>query len=204
MEKVLVISIGQLPATFASETLITDHSGLSSLDSAQFMDRPLAETDERFRQLIPYVVLRQQDQLFSYVRTRRGHEHRLHEMRSLGVGGHVNPSDLPESLAALRDEPIRVLSEAARREIGEEVNGFGSAELKWLGFICSNATEVERVHLGIVYVADVDADSIELTQEGRMSDAHFAGLDELNRDKSRYEGWSAIVIDHLVRESNRK
>lgn len=165
------------------------------------MDRTLAETDERFRQVIPYVVLREHNRLFSYVRTRRGQEQRLHQMRSIGVGGHINPTDFTTSIVPHQEDPIAALMVAARREIAEEIMGFGPSELKWLGFICSNATDVERVHFGIVYVADVQAESIELSQEGRMSDAMFVDIDDLRQSKSNYEKWSAIVIDYLANDS---
>ena len=52
-----------------------------------FLDRDLAERDERFKQLIPYVVLRFGRSVFSYVRGKKSSEARLVAMRSIGVGG---------------------------------------------------------------------------------------------------------------------
>src|SRR4051794_40076126 len=62
-------------------------------EQLRYLPRPEAENDPSFKQLIPYVVLRCGDQLFHYRRGRAGSEARLRTLRSLGVGGHINPGD---------------------------------------------------------------------------------------------------------------
>ena len=63
------------------------------LQSAIFLPREKAENDRRYRQIIPYVVLRYGDDLFSYVRI-SGSEARLEGKVSVGIGGHVSRADL--------------------------------------------------------------------------------------------------------------
>ncbi len=198
MEQILVILADRMPTGFASEQLIRDEQGFAPLVDARFIDRGLAESDERYRQVIPYVLLHQSGRWFSYARTRQGREPRLHDRRSLGIGGHINPTDLSGPVDALRSTPMEELALAARREIAEEVTGLGLPVLTWLGFICSQVSDVERVHLGVVYVAEVRTSAIDLTIEGKMTDARFVDMDELRRDRGAYEGWSRIVIDYLL------
>ena len=45
------------------------------------------------KQVIPYVVLRDGERWFLMRRTRAGGDARLHDLWSIGVGGHLNPGD---------------------------------------------------------------------------------------------------------------
>src|ERR1700722_9574637 len=65
------------------------------LDPAHFsfLPRSLAENDPSYKQLIPYVVLKYRDQIFHYRRGQGAGEKRLRALRSIGIGGHINPSD---------------------------------------------------------------------------------------------------------------
>ena len=47
----------------------------------------------RFKQVIPYLVLRDGERYFLMRRTRAGGDARLHDRWSIGVGGHLNPGD---------------------------------------------------------------------------------------------------------------
>src|SRR4051794_32977075 len=58
-----------------------------------FRRRDEAETDPEWKQVIPYLVLRDRGSLFLMRRTRAGSDARLHERYSIGIGGHVNPAD---------------------------------------------------------------------------------------------------------------
>lgn len=178
---------------------VADPAGWGALDAATFLDRAAAEADESHRQVIPYVVLRSGDALFTYARNRRGNEARLHNLRSVGVGGHVNPADLPGDLAALAADPGAALAIAARRELAEEVRGVArTAPLEWLGFIFDDDASVSRVHLGVVYAVAAEPSLVRLSDEGKMVDGRFLPIRELVTDASRYEGWSQLTIAHLA------
>ncbi|HET7667485.1 MAG TPA: hypothetical protein VFK56_15730, partial [Mycobacterium sp.] len=61
--------------------------------SGRFVPRPHAEEDPSFKQLIPYVMVRDGERMFLTVRTAAGGDARLHGKASVGVGGHLNPVD---------------------------------------------------------------------------------------------------------------
>ena len=52
-----------------------------------------AENDPSWKQVIPYVALRDGGDIFLMRRTRAGRDVRLHDRYTIGVGGHVNPED---------------------------------------------------------------------------------------------------------------
>src|SRR5687768_11211932 len=58
-----------------------------------YMDRKEAEVNPAFKQIIPYCVLSCDDKIFVYQRTKKGGDSRLHDLYSIGVGGHINPED---------------------------------------------------------------------------------------------------------------
>ena len=51
------------------------------------------EADPSFKQVIPYLVLRDGERYFLMRRTRAVVDARLHDRWSIGVGGHLNPGD---------------------------------------------------------------------------------------------------------------
>jgi predicted NUDIX family phosphoesterase len=157
------------------------------------MGRDLAEGDEAWRQIIPYVIVQVGDRVLSYARTPRGSESRLHGFRSIGVGGHVNPPDLPGGLDAVRRSSVDTLAQAARREIDEETQGISDPQMRFMGYLRDDDSAVARVHVGFVY--RLRATSADLSQEGKMTDPRLLSWDELRAERERYEGWSRLIIE---------
>ena len=196
---VLVVPMASLAAAVADRGLVTDEAGWRAMAGARFVARGPAEEDESLRQVIPYVVLRDRGALFTYARNRAGREQRLHDLRSIGVGGHVNPGDVPADLKGFGSAPRPLLAAAARRELDEELRGLpGDSALEWRGFILDEEAAVSRVHLGVVFVTDVDPTAVHLSDEGRMADGRFVLIEELASDAAAYEGWSRLVIGHFA------
>jgi predicted NUDIX family phosphoesterase len=199
LEQVLVVPTARLDALGRFEGFSDDRRCFGALAEARFVERGPAERDESRRQIIPYVVIRAPYGVFSYARTGAGREARLHGRRSIGVGGHINPPDLPEGLAALARAPVETLAAAARRELAEETVGLDGVRLDWLGFLRDESAPVARVHFGVVFLADLPHGRIRLTDEGAMADARWRSLAELDADQAAYEGWSRLVIRHMAR-----
>jgi predicted NUDIX family phosphoesterase len=122
---------------------------LLAAENLQFLPRVRAEDDPSFKQIIPYVVLRWRDQVFHYTRGKGGGEKRLRALRSVGIGGHINPCD-----HAPGESPYRL---GMLREIEEEVFLETGYTEQCLGLINDDATPVGQVHLGIVHVFDLES-----------------------------------------------
>lgn len=152
--------------------------------------REQAEEDPSFKQLIPYVVFRSGDRVFRYIRGRRGGEARLHELRSIGVGGHIVAGDV--SLFE------NVYEAGMRREIDEEVEAPRSGQPpRVVGLINDDSTPVGRVHFGVVHLWDLPAPELR-RREGALVQAGFASLAELAAERERFEAWSQFVLDWLL------
>jgi predicted NUDIX family phosphoesterase len=160
------------------------------LDSPGLEFRPRAEveTDPSVKQLIPYAVFRWRHRLFHYRRGAGGGETRLRALRSVGVGGHINPVD-----ADSRD-PYRA---GLQRELAEEVVIDSPMRESVLGLVYDPSTAVGQVHLGVVHLFDLDRPAIR-PRETDLCDAGFAPVAELNTDRAAFESWSQFVLDALA------
>ena len=191
-EQVLVIPTQVLvdAGLFQGFSPRTDHYLPRLLDPRhlQYLRRAQAEEDPAFKQIIPYVVLRWRDQVFNYVRGKRAAETRLQALRSVGVGGHINPAD-----TNLFDSPYR---QAMLREVNEEVRLDTAYEERCLGLINDDRTPVGQVHLGIVHIFDLAEPRVQRREQG-LTRAGFTPLAELLAARAAFETWSQFVLDEM-------
>ena len=165
------------------------------LRSLQVRPRSQAESDPTFKQLIPYVAFVSGDQVFRYVRGRRGSEERLHAQHSVGVGGHVRSADV-----SLFEDTYR---SGMLRELAEEVDldpATGSERI--VGLLNDDSTEVGRVHFGVVHRWDLPRPQLG-TREGHLLRSGFYPLAELLAEKQVFETWSQSVLEWLAATSPR-
>jgi len=154
-----------------------------------FLPRSLAENDPSHKQLIPYVILRCAGQVYHYRRGQGAGEKRLRALRSIGVGGHINPLD-----GETGSNPYR---QALLRELEEEIFLETTYEERCLGLINDDSTPVGQVHLGIVHVFEL-AEPKARRREADLTQDGFAPLAELIRNKQEFETWSQFVLDHFA------
>jgi predicted NUDIX family phosphoesterase len=177
-------------------------ANINELDlTPKFMDRDKAEVNENFLQLIPYIVISTIDGkfVFTYQRGKAGGEERLHGQYTCGLGGHINPEDVTSSVE--HDPLVKILKEAAIREVEEEVGcKFGFNDFKLNGFIFSDKTAVDRVHLGVLMMLVLEEEDIKkLFDKGELDTVVnremklVSDLQELE-----LENWSRISIDELT------
>jgi predicted NUDIX family phosphoesterase len=160
------------------------------LDPAHFvfLPRSQAEDDPNYKQLIPYVVMKYRDQLFCYTRSQSSGETRLHALRSIGIGGHINPIDHGSA-----EHPYR---QGMLREVAEEVILDTAYHETCLGFINDDSSPVGQVHLGIVHLFELDAPNIQ-RREIVLTNAGLAPLAELMHEMAAFETWSQFVLREL-------
>ena len=149
-----------------------------------FRPRREVEHDRSWKQVIPYVVLRDGERLFLMRRTRSGGDPRLHERFSIGIGGHVNPGDGD-------------LMGGMRREWREELDAAFEPSFEPLGLLNDESDEVSAVHLGLVFAADAGGRPVEVRERDKL-EGGFAGLDQVRAAYPRMERWSQHVVDFLT------
>lgn len=173
-------------------THIPDYlSILLSLQNNLFLLRTQAEQDTRYKQLIPYVVLRHEDSVFSYVRGKKSSESRLIAMRSIGVGGHIEPID-----QSLFSSDRDMYLEAARREVSEEVKLDSPFHENIVALINDDSTDVGKVHIGIMHIWDL-AEPKVTKREGLITQSGFVPIETLKANLDELETWSQIALQVL-------
>src|SRR4051795_4496358 len=94
VERVLVVPRDVVPDRASWYGLRTD--GIEAFltvvaERGRYEPRSAMEVDPSFKQIIPYLVLRDGERYFLMRRTKAGGDARLHDRWSIGVGGHLNP-----------------------------------------------------------------------------------------------------------------
>jgi len=150
----------------------------------RFMRRGDAEEDPAFKQVIPYLVLRDGPRWFLMRRTRAGGDARLHDLWSIGVGGHLNPGDGDVRGGLLR-------------EWHEEIAADFVPDFEPFGLLNDDTTPVGAVHVGFVFNADAAGRPATIRETEKLTGSFVATADvELVRDD--LETWSRLVFDALT------
>ena len=151
----------------------------------RFEPRSAMESDPSFKQIIPYLVLRDGERYFLMHRTRAGGDARLHDRWSIGVGGHLNPGDGD-------------LHRGLRREWDEELVADFFPEFELIGLLNDDTTDVGAVHLGAVYVADAAGRPVSIRETDKLS-GDFAPPSAVAAVADDLESWSRLVFEFVER-----
>jgi predicted NUDIX family phosphoesterase len=149
-----------------------------------------AEDDPSWKQVIPYLALRDGGDIFLMRRTRAGGDVRLHDRYSIGVGGHVNPQD-GGVLGGLG------------REWAEEMAANFEPDFQPVGLLNDDDNAVGAVHLGLVFSADAKGRPVEVRETEKL-EGNFVPLADVGDVVDLLETWSALLFDFLIdNQTNR-
>lgn len=185
-ELVLGIPRDRLPGGAAWRGVVYGDVGpVLALIEAEGTYRPRGEVEEdrAWKQIIPYVVLRDRGSIFLMRRSRAGGDARLHERYSIGIGGHVNPED-------------GGLAGGLRREWNEELAADWEPEFRAVGLLNDDTDSVGAVHLGVVYSVEAAGRPASVRETHKLQGEFVAPLQVL-RVYERLETWSSLVYDFL-------
>ena len=157
------------------------------LDRGRYLDRPLAEESPEWKQPIPYVVVRDGDDVFLMERTDAGGDARLHRKASIGVGGHLNPVDEA-------DDPLMV---GLRREWAEELDADWEPDFQLVGLLNDDSNSVGSVHLGVVFSVEAAGRSVQVRETDKLS-GRMATPADIAQAWPRLETWSQLVAAELL------
>ena len=171
------------------------------LEDIMLGQRAVLEGDYDFRQVLPISIFVHGNKVWAYERTSKGGESRLHSKIAVAVGGHWDMADLTlvNGIIDLKAS----LSEAMRRELNEEVllssKVVSTEVLK--NKICCSETDVDKVHMAVVYVHQLDGEGIE-SAEDQLKTIGFVSPSELLEGDYNLETWAKIICEILVKESD--
>ena len=185
-ERVFVVPRTAVPDEAGWYGLRTD--GLDAFVTAvevagTYEPRARMEQDPSFKQVIPYLVLRDGPRYFLMQRTAAGGDARLHDRYSIGVGGHLNPGD-------------GGLLGGLRREWEEELEAAFVPQFRLVALLNDDTTPVGSVHLGAVYVADADGRAVAIRETDKLR-GDFATQAEVEAVADRLETWSQLAFAFL-------
>ncbi len=186
-EQVFVVPRAAIPGGCDWYGLRTDVPGdaIAALERlGRYGPRVEMERDRSFKQIIPYLVLRDGRRWFLMQRTEAGGDARLHGRYSIGVGGHLNPGD---------DGVLGGL----RREWGEEVIADFVPDFRLVALLNDDTTDVGAVHLGAVYVADATGRSVSIRETDKLT-GRFVDTATVAAVAGRLETWSRLIFESLT------
>lgn len=159
--------------------------------------RAMLENDEDFRQVLPISIFTHNGKVWAYERTSKGGESRLHNKIAVAVGGHWDMDDIitKDGIIDLEES----LQKAMERELLEEVK-LSSAVVKSTRLkkmICADDTEVDRVHMAMIYMHELDGEGVE-SAEDQLKTVGFVSPQELLDGDYNIEVWARIVCEILV------
>lgn len=155
------------------------------------------ETDNNYLQVIPAMAISRGNEYFTYTRLSGGGEKRLHNLTSITVGGHANSVEGAETFSEL-------MLENAQRELEEEVSILDSEgkeitnydevmkSLSVKGLIYSDKTEVDALHLAIVYFIDIPKDFDVKVKETDVLSGKFTTKEAIK--KLELETWTGNLL----------
>lgn len=188
----------ELPGPFTAWDVGSHILSLRRLVAAgTYIPRDVAEEDESYKQLIPYVVVKyvapSHPNLYAaYSRT--GVERRLHDRMSLGLGGHLTPAD------GVDIDPQGVWW-GAHRELREELDIRNSTidDVTNVGWLNDRSDAVGRVHLGIVYVVTSATVAAARDPAGEVRRLHYMTAEMARRlQPDSWENWSRLLIENGI------
>jgi predicted NUDIX family phosphoesterase len=162
-----------------------------SISGFDFLNRKDAEKNPEYKQIIPYIVLQTRDMEKTALYSRQGSEKRLHDLWSVGIGGHINPIDRKERSASFR----QILMAGMERELNEELDKRPLNEFPdFMGVISEDITDVGKVHLGAAFriLTEHPEQYLPATELFQFTWSETKSLYTLNM-----ELWSSLALELL-------
>lgn len=152
---------------------------------ATYMPRAHAETNQLYKQIIPYLIFKFEDKFFVMQRKSTASEQRLASKFSLGIGGHIRQEDIVNNN----------IFDWAQREFEEEVSYQGTLKISNLGVLNDDDSDVGKVHLGMVLLVEGDSDQISIKDEHKSGT--LLTLEECLALQPNMEMWSQMILKKL-------
>ncbi len=175
-------------------------------NNSVFMERKGPDGVEgkpEWQQIISYALIVQGNKFFLYQRgkTTQYKEKRLWANVSVGVGGHMDPSEAGNFINSMRKELREELNFSKNKVEFPVSDSFPKIQI--VGVVKDNRDNVGEVHLGVVCL--IELSDLE-TEVAIRSDENEWGkmvtLDEyyqiISSPEYIPEGWTELVVEHIV------
>lgn len=158
--------------------------------AAHFRVRHSVEKDFAFKQIIPYVVASWRDKYLRIRRLPKQTETRLHNRYSIGIGGHINNQDDPQT---------DLIEAGMRRELNEEIRFPNTQDCELIAILNDDTEEIDRVHVAFVYRLRCPTPEFEVGEKDEH-EAMWTSVEGLEQAYPSMESWSKRVYENLIRQ----
>lgn len=179
-------------------------------------ERHALELNSDYRQILPYVIVRENDgsgitKYVTYRRTSKVGEQRLAGNVSIGFGGHIDLSDIIYDEKSVIDLNLTIQSAATREyteelepidvtvETPEDVSGFYKGDFT-IGelLILDDSNSVGKVHAGFIMIVDLPLNYKMTTVEEELESLPSMTAQELLSSDLPLENWTKIYLEHVT------
>jgi predicted NUDIX family phosphoesterase len=190
-----------------------------------FGPREELETKPQFRQIIPYVIIGNNNgRVMIYQRSSSQGDARLRNLYSIGLGGHIRIQDIKPHM--VDNGPFininQLLIASMKRELSEEllipISEISIENISIIGFISlgtpfshnsgNSIHDVNSVHFGFIYYYKNANIKIPETNSDDMRKFEFVNLSDVlstfNTNNNELEAWSIASINLLKEKANVK
>ena len=158
------------------------------------------EEDKNYKQVIPSMIIKQDDKYFTYTRLEGGGESRLHGKSSITIGGHANEVEDYwnfEHLMAVNakrelEEEIYIL-DSNNEEIDNHLRLTKNMSIK--GLIYNSLTDVDAVHVGLLTMIEIPSDWDVEVKETDVLEGKFRTVEEIK--ELDLENWTVSALSVL-------
>ena len=155
------------------------------VENHEYLIREEAERNDEYYQIIPYIVLKDADRFFATRRTKNQSESRLHNMYSIGIGGHINEND---------QFGRNIILYSLERELNEEINISHFSTPLFIGVINDHSVSVSNYHLGLVFLIECQSEFVSVKERDKMT-GQWLTLGDARDYYDEMESWSKILLD---------
>ena len=192
-EKVLVVESKDFNLHYGDDNnriiRVDEKSFLDYVNSKhKFISRDLVENDFNYKQIISYCLIKYKNYVFMTKRKNTQSERRLHNLYSVGIGGHINSIDMSEK--------DNILIIGMQRELFEEVSIETEYNYNLLGIINDNSTNVNKVHAGVCFIVELKEKKCGVKENHKM-DGEWISFNDLQKYHNYLEIWSKILINSI-------
>ena len=175
-----------------------------SSEDFHFLNRKLVDSKDNkvyqdigylLPQILPYITIMDLDgNYLTY--SRNGTETRLHGSRSIGIGGHIDITDMYDTEYNLVNSILEAIAQSTFRELQEEVDISAAIDINLLDHIIVDTTNsVGKVHVGLSTTLIVERNTIQPQEE--LHDPQWLSVEELKANIDEYENWSKLIIEGM-------
>jgi predicted NUDIX family phosphoesterase len=196
MEQVLCFKRANLPEEWIQKKTILNLEEdlffkICSLLDFEFKQRDSVENNTDYKQLIPYIILQTKDFKSIGIYKRKGSEQRLHDLWSIGIGGHINPIDLNK-----KNSIKEIIIAGMNRELNEELSKMHKNDKpEFIGIINEEETNVGSVHIGAVFRILTDNKNDYLSGDELVD---FQWIKTKNLANMNLELWSRLAFELIA------